>query len=102
MNSPLIPILLISYYMLAVVIIFTLLKKNVSGVRKIVWSIIVLTPFFGVVFYSAFFNPPKPLPSHKRMGVSAYITPGGKSGIDSDHGLPDPNNARNIRRKKSK
>ena len=99
MNSPLIPILLIANYVIAVALIVLLWKKNVNYLKKVIWSVIILVPFAGLIFYAAFFNPAPPLEPRKRVGVSEYITPAGKERIDSDHGILELN-TRNMRRSK--
>ncbi len=101
MNSPLLPILLIAYYLVALALIVILWKKKVSYLSKVVWSVIILLPFAGLIFYAAFFNPAPPLEPRKRVGVSEYITPAGKERIDSDHGILELN-TRNMRRSKNK
>jgi len=87
MNNPIPPVFLIINYSVAVILLIRLWKKNLSYVSKSIWSLILLIPFVGIIFYLAFFNPPPSLPPNKRQGVHKYVMPFTKKSMDRDHGV---------------
>ncbi len=89
MSSPVLPILLVANYFVALVLLGGLWRKETGLVPKCLWSAVLLVPFAGPIFYAGFFNPAPPMPPHRRVGVSHHIAPNGKEIIDSDHGIPE-------------
>lgn len=76
----------INYLMVAVSTIF-LWRSSHPAFYKIVWSLLLMMPLLGLVFYGWMASPPKPLPGHMRQGVHEYVAPTVKDGIDYDHGV---------------
>jgi hypothetical protein len=55
------------------------LHRRARAVSKIIWSIVLLIPFFGWLFFVAFYRPPEPLDwtGHAEHGRDAGLIGGG-------------------------
>ena len=100
MSSPVLPILLVANYFVALVLLGGLWRKEAGIVAKCLWSAVLLVPFAGPIFHAAFFNPAPPMPPHRREGVNPYVAPFSKKIIDIDHGLPEATTRQQRKRKR--
>lgn len=74
-------------YVLVLISLYYLYKSPVSSLSKVVWSIALLLPLIGLVFFWFTYGAPPPLPGHKRQGVNHHIAHGAKENMDRDHGV---------------
>jgi amino acid transporter len=61
MDNYIIILIIVVSYIISVMCLMKLWKKEINIFRKLFWSIILLIPFFGLIAYGGLFQPPKPL-----------------------------------------
>ncbi len=100
MSSPVLPILLVANYFVALILLCGLWRKETGAITKCLWSVVLLVPFAGPIFYAGFFNPAPPMPPHRRAGVNPHVAPNGNEVIDAGHGVAQASTRQQRKRKR--
>jgi len=59
-------VILFVTYLFALWLIFRLWKKPDTTRKRLLWTVLLLFPFLGPIFYGGFHRPPKVQPEHMR------------------------------------